>query len=87
MDGAASAGPFAAGAWLCPDDGSPDVGHALRFNSGMTKVYSLLLDHFVIDDSRVAGAAQGDGLAQPGPGLAAGPLLVCLISGISPFFP
>lgn len=29
---------------------------ALRFNSGMTKVYSLLCDNFVIYDSRVAAA-------------------------------
>lgn len=28
----------------------------LRFNSGMTKVYSLLIDNFVIYDSRVAGS-------------------------------
>lgn len=28
----------------------------LRFNSGMTKVYSLLCDNFVIYDSRVAAA-------------------------------
>ena len=28
----------------------------LRFNSGMTKVYSLLMDDFIIYDSRVAGA-------------------------------
>jgi hypothetical protein len=32
------------------------LGADLRFNAGMTKVYSLLLDHFVIYDSRVAGA-------------------------------
>lgn len=31
-------------------------GADLRFNAGMTKVYSLLLEHFVIYDSRVAGA-------------------------------
>lgn len=28
----------------------------LRFNAGMTKVYSLLVDHFIIYDSRVAAA-------------------------------
>jgi hypothetical protein len=38
------------------DDDRADLGPGLRFNAGMTKVYSLLLDHFVIYDSRVAGA-------------------------------
>jgi len=44
----------------------------LRFNSGMTKVYSLLLDNFVIYDSRVAASLSWlvlrwwrDELAQP----------------------
>jgi hypothetical protein len=37
-------------------DDAADFGSKLRFNAGMTKVYSLLLDHFVIYDSRVAGA-------------------------------
>lgn len=32
------------------------VPSKLRFNAGMTKVYSLLLDHFIIYDSRVAAA-------------------------------
>lgn len=40
--------------------GDPDVpalrGDQLRFNSGMTKVYSLLCDDFVIYDSRVAAS-------------------------------
>ena len=38
------------------DDDAADLGSDLRFNAGMTKVYSLLLDHFVIYDSRVAAA-------------------------------
>jgi hypothetical protein len=37
-------------------DDEADLGPELRFNAGMTKVYSLLLDHFVIYDSRVAAA-------------------------------
>ncbi|MGJ7918837.1 hypothetical protein ACI48D_25640 [Massilia sp. LXY-6] len=37
-------------------DDAADFGPELRFNAGMTKVYSLLLDHFVIYDSRVAAA-------------------------------
>lgn len=41
---------------LAQDDDAVDLGKDLRFNAGMTKVYSLLLDHFVIYDSRVAGA-------------------------------
>ena len=41
---------------LALDDDRADFGSGLRFNAGMTKVYSLLLDHFVIYDSRVAGA-------------------------------
>lgn len=39
------------------DPNSPTVtSKALRFNSGMTKVYSLLCENFVIYDSRVAAA-------------------------------
>ena len=37
-------------------DDAADFGPHLRFNAGMTKVYSLLVDHFVIYDSRVAAA-------------------------------
>jgi hypothetical protein len=37
-------------------DDEADLGPELRFNAGMTKVYSLLLDHFIIYDSRVAAA-------------------------------
>jgi hypothetical protein len=44
------------GAALAQDDDAVGLGTCLRFNAGMTKVYSLLLDHFVIYDSRVAGA-------------------------------
>lgn len=44
------------GAALALDDDAADLGPGLRFNAGMTKVYSLLLDYFVIYDSRVAGA-------------------------------
>lgn len=44
-------------AHLRDDDLAPArLGGTLRFNAGMTKVYSLLLDGFVIYDSRVAGA-------------------------------
>jgi len=41
---------------LARDNDRADFGPGLRYNAGMTKVYSLLLDHFVIYDSRVAGA-------------------------------
>ncbi|MFN3788817.1 hypothetical protein [Massilia sp.] len=41
---------------LAQDDDAADLGATLRFNAGMTKVYSLLLDNFVIYDSRVAAA-------------------------------
>lgn len=44
------------GSALAQDDDAGDLGANLRFNAGMTKVYSLLLDHFVIYDSRVAAA-------------------------------
>lgn len=44
------------GALLAQDDDDAGFGPDLRFNAGMTKVYSLLLDHFVIYDSRVAAA-------------------------------
>lgn len=35
---------------------SPEFPRELRFNAGMTKVYSLLCEHFIIYDSRVAAA-------------------------------
>lgn len=38
------------------DDGMERFPANLRFNAGMTKVYSLLVDNFVIYDSRVAAA-------------------------------
>lgn len=38
------------------DDNQANLPEGLRFNAGMTKVYSLLIDHFIIYDSRVAGA-------------------------------
>ncbi|EKU81776.1 hypothetical protein [Massilia timonae] len=41
---------------LALGDDDAELGAGLRFNAGMTKVYSLLLDHFVIYDSRVGGA-------------------------------
>lgn len=37
-------------------DDAIDFGVSLRFNAGMTKVYSLLVDNFIIYDSRVAVA-------------------------------
>ncbi|MGO4478237.1 hypothetical protein AB4Z32_18485 [Massilia sp. 2TAF26] len=37
-------------------DDAADFCPGLRFNAGMTKVYSLLVDYFVIYDSRVAAA-------------------------------
>jgi hypothetical protein len=42
------------GTALAQEDDAADLGATLRFNAGMTKVYSLLLDYFVIYDSRVA---------------------------------
>lgn len=42
---------------LCSDDEETlRLPENLRFNAGMTKVYSLLLDNFIIYDSRVAAA-------------------------------
>lgn len=38
------------------DDDMDQLPTNLRFNAGMTKVYSLLLDNFIIYDSRVAAA-------------------------------
>lgn len=38
------------------DDDAKVLGAGLRFNAGMTKVYSLLLDNFIIYDSRVAAS-------------------------------
>lgn len=38
------------------DDAIERLPRDLRFNAGMTKVYSLLLDNFIIYDSRVAAA-------------------------------
>jgi hypothetical protein len=38
------------------DDDAVLFKNDLRFNAGMTKVYSLLIDGFIIYDSRVAGA-------------------------------
>ena len=35
---------------------SPEFFSDLRFNAGMTKVYSLMCDNFIIYDSRVAAA-------------------------------
>jgi hypothetical protein len=37
-------------------DPENDINPGIRFNSGMTKVYSLLVDNFIIYDSRVAAA-------------------------------
>jgi hypothetical protein len=38
------------------DDGINNFPDTIRFNAGMTKVYSLLVDGFIIYDSRVAAA-------------------------------
>lgn len=40
----------------CDDDDMKRLPTDLRFNAGMTKVYSLLVDDFIIYDSRVAAA-------------------------------
>jgi hypothetical protein len=51
-----AAGLARVSAALEQNDDALELGPDLRFNAGMTKVYSLLLDHFVIYDSRVAAA-------------------------------
>ena len=54
-------------------DAAPLNDESLRFNSGMTKVYSLLCDNFVIYDSRVAAAL--------------GWIVVCFLKGKGPVPP
>jgi hypothetical protein len=41
---------------LARSDDAIQFSESLRFNAGMTKVYSLLIDRFIIYDSRVAAA-------------------------------